>query len=103
MPRDAFVEVRSMADIDFITFTVVERVDREHICLRVRPPAGGRINQLSYRRLKGLYITFIIYENMLHLTLRAGGEIEYTQGLGPCAARREGSSPSPPTLRLSLA
>ncbi len=25
----------------------------------------------------------------------------YTQGLGPCAARREGASPSPPTLRLA--
>ena len=29
----------------------------------------------------------------------AGGEIEYTQGLGPCAARRVGSSPTPPTKR----
>ena len=30
----------------------------------------------------------------------AGGEIEYTLGLGPSAARREGASPSLPTKQM---
>ena len=34
------------------------------------------------------------------LRIRAGGGTEYTHGLGPCAARREGSTPSLPTMKI---